>query len=360
MSKSTKLWNLMKNGGLFIIFAAVTFKMIFFNSDFKQIIKTVSQVNLVYIAIGIVAMFVVVLCESINIRRSLDKFKEKSTFFQCIQYSFVGIFFSSITPGASGGQPMQVYFMHKKKINISNAMLALLICLATYQFVTVSMAILGLIVKFDFFKGAIGKFSVLLFLGIGINITLLVLILVVIFSEKVIFKAVNLIGKVLERFSPQKSIIFKEKALIEIEKYKKGADYIKSDKIFIIKTVLITTIQILALHSIPFWVYKAFGMSSVSFIQFISVQSALYITGAALPLPGAVGIGEGGFLVFFKTLFPAQILSSAMLLSRGISFYLMILISGIGIMFLQLNSNKNPKGVGKNMKVKKAHHKITI
>ncbi len=352
MSKGTKLLNIMKNGGLFIIIVVVTFKLLFSSGDIKEIIKTVSQANLVYIAIGIAAMFVVVLCEAINIRRSLEVFKEESTLLQCIQYSLTGVFFSSVTPAATGGQPMQVYFMHKKKINISNAMLALLICLATYQFVTVSMAVIGVIMKFNFFSGTLGKFSVLLFLGIGLNVILLVLILAAIFSKKIIFKAVNLGVKVLERFNPQKSIIFKEKALIEIEKYKKGADYIKNDKIFIIKTILITIVQISALHSIPFWVYKAFGMSSGSLIQFITIQSALYITGAALPFPGAVGIGESGFLVFFKTLFPAQILSSAMLLSRGISFYLMIIISGIGIMFLQLNSNKNSKVMMKSITVK--------
>lgn len=345
MSKGKKLWNLMKNGGLFIIIVAVTFKIILFNADFKDVMKTMSQVNLVYIAIGIGSMFLVVLCEAINIRRSLKVFKEKSTLFQCVQYSFAGIFFSSITPSATGGQPMQLYYMHKKKIDISNSMLALLICLATYQFVNVSMAIMSVIIKFDFLKGTLGKFSVLLFLGIGLNIILLVLILASIFSKKIIFKVVNLCVKVLKRFNPQKAIIFNEMALIEIEKYKKGADYIKNDKIFIIKTIFTTTVQILALHSIPFWVYKALGMSSVPLIQFILIQSALYITGAALPLPGAVGIGEQGFLVFFKTLFPAQVISSAMLLSRGISFYLMVLISGIGVMFLQLNLNKNVKGV---------------
>lgn len=352
MSKSTKLWNLMKNGGFFILIVAVTFKLLFFNVDLKDIIKTVSQVNLVYIGIGIASMLVVVLCEAINIRRSLKVFKEKSTLLQCIQYSFVGIFFSSITPSATGGQPMQIYFMHKKKIDISKAVLALLVCLATYQFVTVSMAFISVMVKFNFFRESIGKLGILLFLGMGLNIILLVLILVAIFSKKVIFKVVNLCVKVLGRFNHQKSIIFNEKALIEIEKYKKSADYIKNDKIFIIKTIITTIVQISALHSIPFWVYKAFGMSSASLIQFISIQSVLYITGAALPFPGAVGIGEGGFLVFFKTLFPAQILSSAMLLSRGISFYLMILISGIGIMLLKLNLNRNSKRVLKD-KIKK-------
>jgi glycosyltransferase 2 family protein len=345
MNKCKKLVNLLKNGGLFIIIVIVTFKMIFFNADFKEIIKTVSDVNLVYIAIGIAAMSLVVLCEAINIRRSLKSFKERATLLECVQYSFTGIFFSSITPSATGGQPMQLYYMHKKKIDISNGMLALLICLATYQLVTVSMAIMGVIIKFEFLKGTLGKFSILLFLGIGLNVILLVLILVSIFSKKLIFKAVNLCVKVLQHFNYQKSIIFNEKALIEIEKYKKGADYIKNDKIFIIKTILTTTVQILALHSIPFWIYKSIGMSSVSLIQFILIQSTLYITGAALPLPGAVGIGEKGFLIFFKTLFPIHLISSAMLLSRGISFYLMVLISGIGVMVLQINLNKNLKGV---------------
>jgi uncharacterized protein (TIRG00374 family) len=254
-----------------------------------------------------------------------------------------GIFFSSVTPAATGGQPMQVYYMHKRKINISNAMLAMLICLATYQFVTVSIAIIGLIVKFNFFSQTLGRFSLLLYLGIGLNAILLLLILAAVFSKTIIFKGVNLVFKILQMFNPKRSVKFKEKALVEIEKYKKGANYIKDDKIFIINTILVTTVQILALHSIPFWVFKSFGLSSGSLITFILIQATLYITGAALPLPGAVGIGEGGFLVFFKSLFPANKLSSAMLLSRGISFYLMMIISGISIILLHIGLNKKSR-----------------
>ena len=347
MNKDSKIWSILKNGGLFVIIVIVTFKLLFLNSDFKEIIKTVSKVNLNYIALGILAMFIVVLCEAINIKRSLKKVEEKATLAQCIQYSLTGIFFSSVTPAASGGQPMQVYFMHKRKIKISNAMLALLICLATYQFVTVAMAVISLILKFDFFKATLGNFILLLFLGIGLNILLLGLILGAIFSKKLIYKSLKLIVKIIGLFNKQKAISFEKAALIEIEKYKKGAAYIKSDKGFIVKSILIATVQILALHSIPFWVYRAFGMSSGVLIQFIFIQSALYITGAALPFPGAVGIGEGGFLVFFKTLFPGQLLSSAMLLSRGISFYLMLIVSGIGIMFLQMSISKKSKKVMK-------------
>lgn len=345
--KSNKLNKFLKNGGLFIIVVAITFKLLFLNTDFKDIIKAVSQVNLNYLAVGAVAMVVMIICEAVNIKRSLLKFKVNTTFFQCIQFAFAGVFFSSVTPAASGGQPMQIYYMHKKKINVSNAILALLICLATYQFVAVVMAVVSLIFKFSFFKGNLGGLSALLYLGIVMNTILLILILAAIFSKKLIFQTVTFVVNILKHFNLEKAVAFEKKALVEIERYKKGASYVKKDKIFMVNTVLIAFLQIAALHSIPFWVYKAFGMTGASLIEFIGVQAALYITGAALPLPGAVGIGEGGFLVFFKALFPAQLLSSAMLLSRGISFYLMIIVSGIGVMLLHMNINKKSKSLSR-------------
>lgn len=341
MNTKTKLWNIFKNGGLFIIFAAITFKIFILNGNVKEISSSISHVNVGYIAIGIAAMFLMVLCEALNIKRSLKQVKEETTLTQCIQYSFAGIFFSSITPAASGGQPMQVYFMHKRKISISNSMLALLLCMAAYQLVTSSMAVISLIFNFNFFNKTLGEFSILLYLGIFLNLAILFLLLVAIFSKKLIYQGVTICVNIIKKFNEEKAATFNEKALLEIERYKQGAEYIKNDKKFIIKTILIVVVQIVAFHSVPFWVYKAFGMSSGTLLQFIGIQAALYISGAALPFPGAVGIGEGGFLIFFKTLFPAQLLSSAMILSRGISFYLMILVSGVGVMFLHMNSNKN-------------------
>ena len=65
-----------------------------------------------------------------------------------------------------------------------------------------------------------------------------------------------------------------------------------------------------------------------------SLQSILFISVSAIPLPGSVGSSESSFLTLFKTLFPVSTLSSAMLLSRGISFYLFVIISGIVVLFI--------------------------
>ncbi|MEG2082617.1 MAG: UPF0104 family protein, partial [Oscillospiraceae bacterium] len=50
-------------------------------------------------------------------------------------------------------------------------------------------------------------------------------------------------------------------------------------------------------------------------------------------LPGAVGASESGFILLFKTLFSPVNLTGAMLLSRGVSFYLFVFVTGLLIFF---------------------------
>lgn len=101
----------------------------------------------------------------------------------------------------------------------------------------------------------------------------------------------------------------------------------------IVKVILTTFAQICFNYSITFFVYKAFNLSTYSFDCFFFAIYIVYIS-TAIPLPGSVGSSESSFLTLFKTLFPVSTLSSAMLLSRGISFYLFVIISGIVVLFI--------------------------
>ena len=53
-----------------------------------------------------------------------------------------------------------------------------------------------------------------------------------------------------------------------------------------------------------------------------------------LPLPGAVGVTEGGFALLFAALIPAELMGVAIILSRFISFALPLVASGIGTLLL--------------------------
>lgn len=350
-NKKNTLLKLFNNGGAFLILILITFAIIFKDIEPKQLLSLAKQVNPLYLLIGVAAMMVFILCEALNIRRSLKLMGYHPRLWQCIKYSAAGFFFSSITPSASGGQPMQMYYMHRDKIELSHSALTLLIELASYQFVTVSFAILSLVTHFKMILKNLGNTQYVLFLGLAFNFGVLVFILTAIFSKKLSNSCLSLVVKLLSYFRYKKVTIFQEKAEKHLQEYQKSAGFFLNNKTTTVKIVLTNCVQIAAIHSIPYWVYRSLGLNNYSFFTIFAMQAVLYIAVSALPLPGAVGASESGFLLLFKTLFPVHILSGSMLLSRGISFYLFVLITGITLGLYSI-SLKNQS----NMKLKSASH----
>ena len=110
--------------------------------SWSMLMDTLRKVNPIFIPLGFALMVCFVACEAINIRMILRQVGMRVPFFRCLRYSFVGFYFSSITPSASGGQPAQAYYMNKEGIPVSLSSLTLLVIVAIYQLV---MMILSLI-----------------------------------------------------------------------------------------------------------------------------------------------------------------------------------------------------------------------
>lgn len=346
---------LLINSGLFLGLILLTFYILFSNNEINNIIEILNTVDKKYILVGMLCMCIFASCEALNIRRSLKLFGYEIGFFTCIKYALVGNFFSSVTPSASGGQPMQVYFMHRDKINLGHSTLALLMDLASYQFVTVLMALIGLITHFNLLSANLGKIKFVLIIGVTINVLVLVLILIAIFSKKIMINIINIMTNILRLFKYKKADSIREKALNIANEYKNSAIYFKQNKSTVVKILLTTIVQMIVMNSIPFWIYKSLGLSTYSIGSVIALQSVLFVAVSSLPLPGGIGISESGFMIVFRTLFPTQMLSSAMLLSRGISFYLWILISGSVILLtylIDVKSKNRNLTIGRKVEVK--------
>lgn len=327
-SISKKIFNAL----VFIGVAILTFYVIFKDNNIDEIIDNVKEVNLLFIGIAIIAMFIFISCEGINIRRVLRTCGCKITFLKAFKYALVGFFFSSVTPSASGGDPAQLYFMSKDKLPVAHSALSLLVELSSFQFVSCMIAIVGFFYNYDILINNIGNIKYLLFLGLTINVIILLCLLVMIFSKRVALKIIDLICKILRFFHYKKVDEFKEKSILHVEEYHKCSLYLKKNKLVLLKIVFTTTIQMILYHSIPYFVYLSFGLKDVSYISFVFMQAVLFISVSSLPLPGAMGVSEGGFMIIFKMFFPTSILSSAMLISRGISFYLFVIVSAILIL----------------------------
>lgn len=335
-----KVLQILKNGGLFVLLLGLTFYIILKDNSLSQIASAVSDVELPYIFLGIGAMAIFLFCEALNIMRCLKLFGYEVSLLSAMKYAAVGFFFSSVTPSASGGQPMQVYYMYKDHIEVSHSTLALLFELLSFETVTVTLSIIGFLYQRNTISASMGNLKYLLLIGVGLNLMVMLLLIMAIFSRNAIKKAVKAVTRLVGFFSKTKADALEDLFTEQITEYQQSARYFKENKMIFAKTLTTTLVQILAMYSIPFLVYKGFGLGDFNVLEVIALQAVLYVAVSALPLPGALGVSESAFMILFRTMFPAGILSSAMVLSRGISFYLFVLVTGICVAGLVLIKKK--------------------
>jgi len=337
MEKKKKSKKICINLLIFILLIIFTFSLVLKDQDVTEILKISATVKKQYILIAMFAMGVFVACESINIGRILKELGEKSKFISNVRYTLIGFFFSAITPAASGGQPMEIYYMHKDNISVAHSTLALLMQLCSIQIVTITVGIISAVLHFEVLKSGL---IYLLILGIILNSSALMLLIIAIFSKKLSEGLIKFVVKILKFFRIRNIEKKQEKLEKELESYQASAKYIKEHRILMLKTVLTTAVQMLAYYTVPYWIYLAFGLNNSNIFDILTLQAVLYATVSGIPSPGSVGVSEGGFLGIFRNAFPETVISSAMLLSRGVNFYLLILISAIVVVISTFRDRK--------------------
>lgn len=339
MRKKANL-RMVRNLIFFIGLIIATFWLLFKDQDIGELINIVKSANKTYTLLGFFIMLLYYLTEAYNVRRILKIFGDKISMLSALKFTWIGFFFSAITPAATGGQPVEIYYMSKEKISGANATMALLIQLCGFQISTISLGIIcGIINPTIFQSGIIWLFL----LGLLINGFALSIMLICIFSHKLTKKVVNLFLKILKFFKIKNIDSKKEKIEEGLEKYKESSIFIKSHKGEFIKAILRVFVQICFYYSIPYCVYRSFGLNTYSLIQIFTMQAVLYTTVSGLPLPGAIGISETVFLGIFERVFGKELLSGAMLLNRGITFYWFVIISLI-VVIINAVIMKNVKG----------------
>ncbi|WP_322627785.1 lysylphosphatidylglycerol synthase domain-containing protein, partial [Aedoeadaptatus coxii] len=77
--------------------------------EIKQLPSIYMQVNKIYVAAAMATMLLFFCCQSIIVNRLLHAFGYAPTQRQTYRYTLIDYYFSSITPGASGGQPSEIF-----------------------------------------------------------------------------------------------------------------------------------------------------------------------------------------------------------------------------------------------------------
>ena len=318
---------MLRNLIFFILLIGITYFFIFKDQDMNELINTIKSVNPMYILIAILFMFGVYLSESINIKCILKALGEKNiSIFKALKFTLICFFFSAITPAASGGQPVEIYYMNKEGISTPSATMAMMLQLCGVQISILLVGIFCVIINPAILSGGMVW---LFILGVVLNSIVLAFMFIGIFSKKITKKLVNFAIKLL-KLARVKNIDKKKKKIQEgLAQYNESAIFIKNHKIEFFKSIVRVFIQVLLSHSVPFFVYKAFGLNGFGYIDLLSAQAVLYIMVCSIPLPGSIGVSETVFLNIFGGIFGELVLSSAMLINRFVSFYFFVLLSTI-------------------------------
>lgn len=329
MTQIKKILKYALNIALILVITLLTLHLIFKEQELPEIIRDLKSADKRWIAGGAAAAVAFVAGESVIIHYMLRVLEQKTSFFRCLKYSFIGFFFSYITPSSTGGQPMQMYHMKKDKIKIGYSTLIMLLITIAYKSVLILLALGFLIFNFGTVEQYAGDMKWLIVLGFVLNLSFIALLLLVflkpIWARALGIKTVGLLSKlrVIKRKNKDK---YTEKVIRICDTYAMGADYIKKNIAVVFKIFVLTALQRICLFSVTWIVYKAYGLSGTRFIDILTLQIIIAVAVEMLPLPGAAGISEGCFLLTFTEIFGEELVKPALLINRGLTFYLILLI----------------------------------
>ena len=328
------------NGVFLAVVFALTIYGVFHGEDLSSMMHAIHRADKRWLIPGIALVAFFIWGESIIIwymmRSSGIQLKKRT----CFLFSSVGFFFSCITPSASGGQPMQIYYMKKEKISIPVSTVILMIVTITYKLVLVvigiGIAIFGRGFLHKYLEGILPVF----YLGLALNIFCVTFMTILVFHP-LLAKAIMVKGmKLLERLHLVKKKDGRLKKLEDsMDTYRNTAAYLKNNPFVIVKVIGITFIQRMALFAVTWFVYQAFGLHGTGFWEILFLQAVISVSVDMLPLPGGMGISETLFLNIFSPVFGGLLLPG-MVLSRGLGYYGELLISAAFTVVAQLTIGK--------------------
>ena len=251
-------------------------------------------------------------------------------FRKCYFYSSVGFFFSNITPSATGGQPAQVYYMNRDGVSVANGTIDMLLVTIGYHTAILAYGVLALLTCGHLTERLGGQVGFLLGVGFTVFVVLNVAMILFLFlpnpARRLCLFCLNLAVRVRPTLNRAG---LEEKLDGYISGYRQGAVVIRKTPGLLPKVLLCSLGQLGCTYLVPYLVYLAFGLGEASLWQVFSLQVLCSISVGYLPLPGAAGAAESVFLRGFQAIFGMALVAPAMILSRTVSCYLVLVVTGV-------------------------------
>lgn len=265
-------------------------------------------------------------------------------FRRCAYYSSVGFFFSTITPSATGGQPAQVVAMSRDGVPAASGALDMLLITIGYNTAAMIWGVYALFTAGGLTERLGGQVGLLLGLGLAIFALLDVFMFLVLFlpgpARRMMYGCIALAARA---YSPLDRAGLEARADEHLAEYRRGAQLIRRAPALLAQVVGLSMVQLACSYAMPYVVYRAFGLSGFGLGEIMALQALCSIAVGYLPLPGSAGAAESVFLRGFLLIYGEALVAPAMILSRTLNCYLVLLFTGIVLAAGRVLRRNTPK-----------------
>lgn len=300
---------------------------IIWSEGFTNLINVLASVKPFWMFCALALMLLYWLLEGVVLHICVKRFHRPQRFSKTMRTTMIGQFFNCVTPSASGGQPMQAFYMTRTGVPLGIAGCTLITKFIVYQTTLTIYSLVILIFKWKFFVQQVPGFSWLVLLGFVVNAAVMVgLICICCFRRFTQWAARGLV-RLLAKIHLVKN---KEKRLQyiddELDKFYESVTMMKQNVGMIVQMVLLTVVQLTAYFSITYFIHLSLEPHPASYMLILAAQSFVLMISSFVPLPGAVGGAELSFYTFYQIFFSQGTLNMAMLFWRFLTFYMPILV----------------------------------
>ncbi len=260
-----------------------------------------------------------------------------------IKIGLIGLYYGAVTPLASGGQPMQVVYMKRNKMPVGTATCIVCIKFVIYELSLCAIYVIAMLFRGVYYYTNFHEAFWLATFGFVINLASVFFIILTIVNKKLVFRIGCWLIRILARV---KAVTDRDKTLANFEKtiddYHTAASYISRYKLRAVGSFLISFVNLVFFFVIPYLVYLAFGNREFNLLDIFTMQAFVYLAVSFVPTPGGSGAAEGGFLLFFRPFFGGSTYI-AMLIWRSLTYYLMLLVGSLLVVFNEVLSMRRIK-----------------
>ncbi len=241
-----------------------------------------------------------------------------------------GAFISNVTPFATGGGPFQIYFLHKKGINIGKASMVIVTQLVLRLFYFTITSSIAMIFFKDYISPGVIPVSIFyLAVGAGFLFGLFVIMFTVVpgtidWFVGLIFSIKRLRSFVQGNHRAKRLMV---KVRTELREFRKSLNTLGKYPFRLFLAGLCTAIYWSTLFMVIPLILNGLGLEA-HYLKSYVMQTIYYLVIPYMPTPGASGIAELGFASLFVSFIPGSLVGLVTFIWRFITFYLILFIGG--------------------------------